>query len=34
MVMSQMQLPFNRPLSEPMDVDNNDDDATKMDIDI
>ena len=34
MVMSLMQLPFNRPLSEAMDVDNNDDDATKMDIDI
>ena len=29
-----MQFPFNRPLSEAMDVDNNDDDTTKMDIDI
>ncbi len=29
-----MQFPFNRPLSEAMDVDNNDDDTTEMDIDI
>ena len=29
-----MQFPFNRPSSEAMDVDNNDDDTTEMDIDI
>ena len=29
-----MQFPFNRPLSEAMDVDNIDDDTTEMDIDI
>ena len=32
--MSLMQFPFNRPLSDAMDVDNNDDDTTEMDIDI
>ena len=32
--MSLMQFPFNRPLSDAMDVDINDDDTTEMDIDI
>ena len=34
MVMSLMQFSFNRPLSEAMDVDNDDDNTTEMDIDI
>ena len=32
--MSLMQFPFNRPMSNAMDVDNDDDDTTEMDIDI
>ena len=32
--MSLMQFSFNRPLSQAMDVDNDDDNTTEMDIDI